>query len=106
MVSINNSKIFSICLIIVVIFAAVAVSANKNLPGYSDVDEQQFKNMPDIDNADDHLELSCSACSTSVGLMKNHFDKLKQEFHLHPENMKEYHAYAAIDGMCKKYGFS
>lgn len=75
------------------------------IPGYTTIEDEEYKALPNPENSpEDAAELGCSACALAVQLMQRQLEKLKTEFQRQPQNLKEYHALAAIDGLCNKYG--
>ena len=93
-----------VCTLVVVAAAcAVAVLTHaKELPNYSIIDEADQAALPHPDNADDNIVLTCMACNAGSILMNRELDKVRAEFERQPERFREYHALAAIDGLCKK----
>lgn len=49
-----------------------------------------------------NTELACHACSYSVRLMQSALEKVRVEFERQPHKLKEYHALAAVEDVCKK----
>lgn len=99
------SPLVILVIISVLLSSMMMVSAKDgNLPGHEMVDQEEFDYMPNPEDSPEmNTELSCSACSYSVKLMQGALEKVKLEFQRQPEKLKEYHALAAIDDVCKKH---
>ena len=94
-----------LCACIVLAIASSFTHAKEGqLPGHEVLDEDQAGYVPNPDESPEMAdELACTACSYSVRLMQGAMEKVRLEFERQPEKLKEYHALAAIEDVCKKH---
>ena len=100
----SSAAILVVALIIAVAFAAKKKQerqppANSGIPRSLTEEDAQY--VPSLNDDKEFAEMQCSACKASAGLMLERLEKLRKEFHLQPEKIKEYHMVAAIDDMCE-----
>lgn len=82
----------------------VVFFVNGGLPGHEELDDNEYKTVPSPDDSPEmNLELTCHACSYSVRLMQGALEKVRVEFERQPGKLREYHALAAVEDVCKKH---
>jgi hypothetical protein len=100
-------SLFTLFLLVVVATTLALIfqtaSTHAGLPGHTELTDDETGDVPHPDDSPAmNTELTCKACSYSVRLMQGALEKVRVEFERQPDKLREYHALAAVEDVCKK----